>query len=68
MNGEARPPELDVIETPRGVAVVADTYWQALKGRDALEVEWDDTAAEKRGTGTLFETYRRQYLALDPLT
>ena len=27
-----------------GVAVVADTYWEAVQGRRALEIEWDDGA------------------------
>lgn len=26
-----------------GVAVIADNHWAALKGRDALEIEWDDS-------------------------
>jgi isoquinoline 1-oxidoreductase beta subunit len=30
-----------------GVAVVADGYWQATRGREALKVEWDTTAVEK---------------------
>src|SRR2546429_9681289 len=25
-----------------GVAVVADSYWQAVEGRRALEIEWDE--------------------------
>ena len=31
-----------VVEISRGVAVVADGYWQALKGREALEIDWDE--------------------------
>ena len=31
-----------VVEIPSGVAVVADTFWNAKLGRDALEVTWDD--------------------------
>src|SRR5207245_1881882 len=27
---------------PAGVAVVADSYWQAVEGRRALEIEWDE--------------------------
>ncbi|HUJ01687.1 MAG TPA: xanthine dehydrogenase family protein molybdopterin-binding subunit [Usitatibacter sp.] len=30
-----------VINTPYGVAVVAEHFWAAKKGRDALEVEWE---------------------------
>ena len=31
----------DVVQVPSGVAVVADNFWVAKKGRDALQVEWD---------------------------
>jgi isoquinoline 1-oxidoreductase beta subunit len=30
-----------VITIPQGVAVLAEGYWAALQGRDALAVEWD---------------------------
>ncbi|WP_165220526.1 xanthine dehydrogenase family protein molybdopterin-binding subunit [Aquisphaera insulae] len=31
-----------VLQIPRGIAVVADGFWPAKKGREALEVDWDD--------------------------
>ena len=30
-----------VVQTPHGVAVLADGYWPAKKGRDVLEIKWD---------------------------
>ncbi len=33
-----------VLQIPQGVAVLADGYWAAKKGRDALEIKWDDGA------------------------
>jgi isoquinoline 1-oxidoreductase beta subunit len=51
---------VDVVQIPRGVAVVADTTWAAMKGREALTVEWDDAAAERRGTAELLAAYRAQ--------
>jgi isoquinoline 1-oxidoreductase beta subunit len=47
-----------VVEVPTGVAVLADGFWAARQGRAALKVEWDDTAAETRGTEELFNSYR----------
>ena len=32
---------IDVFEVTNGVAVVADSFWQAKKGRDALDIQWD---------------------------
>jgi isoquinoline 1-oxidoreductase beta subunit len=49
---------VDVVQIPQGVAVLAEGFWAARKGRDALTVEWDDTAAEKRGSGQLIAEYK----------
>lgn len=49
---------VDVVQIPSGVAVVAETTWAALKGREALAVTWDESAAETRGTAELTELYR----------
>jgi isoquinoline 1-oxidoreductase subunit beta len=32
----------EVVQIESGVAVVGDGYWSAKKGRDALEIEWDE--------------------------
>src|SRR5438477_244090 len=34
-----------------GVAVVADTYWQAVTGRRALEIQWDEGDAASLDSG-----------------
>src|SRR2546422_9407723 len=31
-----------VLEVPSGVAVIADGFWAAKRGRDALQIEWDE--------------------------
>ena len=51
---------VDVVQISRGVAVVAENTWAAMKGREALQVEWDDSAAEKRGTAELLADYLKQ--------
>ena len=33
---------VDVVQTPRGVAVVGRDMWTAMKGRELVTVEWDD--------------------------
>ncbi len=55
---KAVPGVVDVVQIPRGVAVVAHDMWSAKKGREALTVTWDESAAEKRGTGELMKEYR----------
>src|SRR5215213_7826784 len=49
---------VDVVPTPRGIAVVAETMWSAMKGRDAVTAEWDDAKAEKRSSAELAASYR----------
>jgi isoquinoline 1-oxidoreductase beta subunit len=35
----------DVVQIGTGIAVVADGYWNAARGRQALEIEWDEGPA-----------------------
>jgi isoquinoline 1-oxidoreductase beta subunit len=41
-----------------GVAVIADGYWPAKQGRDALKLEWDTTGVEKADTTQLLAQYK----------
>ena len=49
---------VDVVAIPGGVAVLARDTWSARKGRDALGVEWDDSAAFKLGSDEILARYR----------
>ncbi len=42
-----------------GVAVLANDFWTAKKGRDALVVEWDDSNAFKQSSDQLLNDYRK---------
>ena len=48
----------DVVEIPRGVAVVAEGFWAANKGREALEIAWDESGAETRGSDEIMAQYK----------
>ena len=65
---KASPGVVDVVEIPSGVAVVARDTWSAWKGRDLLEVRWDDSGAEKRGTAQLLEYFRGLAAGREALT
>lgn len=54
----AVPGVVDVVVIPSGVAVLASDTWSALKGRDALQVSWDETGAERRSSDQLMAEYR----------
>lgn len=56
---KAVPGVVSVVQVPGGVAVVAKGFWAAKQGRDALKIEWDDSAAEKRSSDAIMAEYRK---------
>ncbi|MCB1908757.1 MAG: xanthine dehydrogenase family protein molybdopterin-binding subunit [Rhodocyclaceae bacterium] len=48
----------DVVRIPQGVAVLARDTWTAKKGRDALEIAWDDAKAYRKGSDEILAGYR----------
>ncbi|MET0226645.1 MAG: xanthine dehydrogenase family protein molybdopterin-binding subunit, partial [Dokdonella sp.] len=50
---------IDVVEVPSGVAVLANHFWAAKQGREALVLEWDDGAGAAISTPALREEYRK---------
>ena len=56
---------VDVVQIPRGVAVIGRDMYSAKKGRDALSVVWDEAAAEKRGSNEIMKEYRELARARD---
>ena len=45
----------NVVKLDSGVAVVADNYWAAKKGRDALSITWDDGKMASASSAAFFE-------------
>lgn len=54
----ARPGVERVFAIDTGVVVLARDYWSATKGRELLQVEWDDTQAETRSSTDILAHYR----------
>lgn len=50
----------EVIEIPNGVAVVAEHTWAAIKGREALKIEWDESNAFNMGSDEILADYKQQ--------
>ena len=48
-----------VLEIPSGVAVVADDFWSAKLGRDALSVTWDESGAFSQSSTQVLDHYRQ---------
>lgn len=48
-----------VVQIPTGVAVLADHYWAAKLGRDALKIDWDFGDNELIDSKTQLEVYKK---------
>lgn len=55
----AVPDVTDIVQISNGVAVVARNFWAARKGREALQVSWDNSAAETRSSEAMLADYRK---------
>jgi len=54
----AMPGVRKIVGVPTGVAVIADTFWQAKMARDAVRVDWDEGAMSSFDTADLIQQYR----------
>ncbi len=58
-NAKQIPGVREVLQVPSGVAVLADHYWAAKLGRDALAVDWDLGPNAALDTATMREAFRK---------
>ena len=58
------PGVIKVVNVPTGVAVIAEHYWAAKQGREALKLEWDVAGHDKPDSAALLKQY--QALAQQP--
>ena len=49
-----------IVSVPSGVAVIADTFWQAKVARDTLKVDWDDGPMASFNTAQMMQQFRQQ--------
>jgi isoquinoline 1-oxidoreductase subunit beta len=54
----AIPGVVDVVTIAPGVAVIADNFWAASRGREALKITWDDSQAETRSSSQMLADYK----------
>ena len=49
-----------VVAVPSGVAVVADSFWQAKVARDAVRIDWDEGEMHAFSTTEMMQQFREQ--------
>jgi isoquinoline 1-oxidoreductase subunit beta len=47
------------VQVPTGIAVLGRDTWSAIRGREALRIQWDESAAEKRSSAAIMAQYRQ---------
>lgn len=57
---KAVPGVVNVIEIPSGVAVLAESFWAARQGRDALQIDWEPGSMAGHSTAAQLEDYRKK--------
>ena len=50
---------VDVVRLPNAVAVLAKDFWTAKKGRDALQLIWNEDSAFKKSSTQIMAEYRQ---------
>ena len=58
VRAKGMPGVVEVVQIPDGIAVVATTYWQARKAREALSIVWDEGANAGLTTQAMFDGTR----------
>jgi isoquinoline 1-oxidoreductase beta subunit len=53
------PGVIDVVQIPDGIAVVAESYWQAYKARQAVTIVWDEGALANTTHENMLEGIRK---------
>jgi len=57
---KAVPGVRQVVQVSSGVAVVADGYWPAKQGRDALDITWDDGPNASVSSASIAQLFARR--------
>ncbi len=57
---KAVPGVRHVVQVSTGIAVVADGYWAAKKGRDALDVTWDEGANAQVSSASISQVFAQR--------
>ena len=64
---KSMPGVVDVVQIPDGVAVVAKSYWQAVKARKTVTVKWDEGTGAAIDHNVVLATTRNAFSSIKAL-